>query len=289
MDKVESMILDEIVADKRGRLMEQKKQVSLLEMEKWARESKRKNHSFYGALSKNGLSIIGEFKKASPSMGVISNPISLTDRIDQYNISVDAISVLTEEDHFNGSVKYLEEIRNISHLPLLRKDFIIEEYQIYEAKVIGADAVLLIAAILNDEQMRKFYRLTKELGMDALVEVHNEVEMARALDLGVDIVGVNNRDLRDFTIRLETVKRLSDYMSANLDKWKADQWESNIQAKRPLLVSESGVSKDEDILFLRKAQVDALLIGTAFMESENPKKLAVHWKELFEKNESKIS
>lgn len=269
--------------------MEHKNQVSPLEMERRARESVRKSHSFYSALAKEGLSIIGEFKKASPSMGVISNPISLTDRIDQYNISVDAISVLTEEDHFNGSAKYLQEVRKISSLPLLRKDFVIEEYQIYEAKVIGADAVLLIAAILNDEQMRRFYSLTKELGMDALVEVHGEVEMARALELGADIIGVNNRDLRDFTIRLDTVRRLSDYMNANLNQWKAERWKSNKEAKRPLLVSESGVSRDEDILFLRDAQVDALLIGTAFMESENPQKLAVHWKELFEKNESRIS
>ena len=273
---VEIMILDEIVADKRGRLIEHKNQVSPLEMERRAKESVRKSHSFYSALAKEGLSIIGEFKKASPSMGVISNPISLTDRIDQYNISVDAISVLTEEDHFNGSAKYLQEVRKISSLPLLRKDFVIEEYQIYEAKVIG-------------EQMRRFYSLTKELGMDALVEVHGEVEMARALELGADIIGVNNRDLRDFTIRLDTVRRLSDYMNANLNQWKAERWKSNKEAKRPLLVSESGVSRDEDILFLRDAQVDALLIGTAFMESENPQKLAVHWKELFEKNESRIS
>lgn len=280
------MILDDIVADKRGRLIEQKNRISPSEMEKIAKKSERKSQSFYNALAKEGLSIIGEFKKASPSRGVISNPISLADRIDQYNASVDAISVLTEEDHFNGSSKYLEEVREISPLPIIRKDFIIEEYQIYEAKVIGADAILLIAAILNDEQMSRFYHLAKSLRLDVLVEVHDEVEMARALSLGADIIGVNNRDLKDFTIRLDTVKRLSKYMDSNLDKWRNA---AGAAAKRPLLVSESGVSTDEDILFLREAQVDALLIGTAFMENENPKLLASHWKELFESNESNIS
>lgn len=271
------MILDDIVADKRMRLIEHKKKISQEEMEKRARESDRKSISFYEHLAKEGLSIIGEFKKASPSMGVISNPISLTDRIDQYNASVDAISVLTEEDHFHGCSEYLKEVRAISPLPIIRKDFIIEEYQIYEAKVIGADAILLIAAILNDEQMKKFYHLAKSLGLDALVEVHDEVEMARAMALGADIIGVNNRDLRDFTIRLDTVKHLSEYMDANIDKWTNA---AGISKKRPVLVSESGVTTDDDILFLKEAKVDALLIGRAFMESENPRELAKHWKKL---------
>lgn len=177
------MILDDIVADKRGRLLEHKQKISAGDMKKLADQCDRKSISFYEALAKEGLSIIGEFKKASPSMGVIDGKIDLLDRIDQYNKSVDAISVLTEEDHFNGSAEYLKKVRSISNLPIIRKDFIIEEYQVYEAKVIGADCILLIAAILDDTKMRALYQLAYSLGMDVLLEVHDETEMDRALNL----------------------------------------------------------------------------------------------------------
>ena len=130
------MILDEIVKDKRKRLIEQKANISEMEMKELALQCERKSISFYEALNKEGLSIIGEFKKASPSLGKIQSKVKLEDRIDQYNQSVDAISCLTEEDHFHGSADYLKEIRKISPLPILRKDFIIEKYQIYEAKLI---------------------------------------------------------------------------------------------------------------------------------------------------------
>ena len=153
------MILDEIVQDKRKRLPEHKALVSPQRMKEEALACTRKPVSFREAIRKPGLSIIGEFKKASPSMGVIEQKIELTDRIGQYNVSVDAVSCLTEEDHFHGNVDYLKQIRRISPLPILRKDFVIDEYQIYEAKVIGADAVLLIAAILDDSQLRRFYDL----------------------------------------------------------------------------------------------------------------------------------
>jgi indole-3-glycerol phosphate synthase len=257
------MILDVIVEDKKKRLIEHKKKTGEEQMRRLARASKRESISFYHALKKDGLSIIGEFKKASPSTGVIDKKIELTDRIDQYNSSVDAISVLTEEDHFNGGVNYLKEIRKITPLPILRKDFIIDEYQIYEAKVIGADAVLLIAAILDDNRMKQFYRLAYSLGMDVLVEVHDEEEMERALTLDAEIIGVNNRNLKDFTIRLETVIQLSKMMPAG-----------------KILVSESGVTEDKDVMELKKAKADALLIGRAFMESENPKELADRWKNI---------
>lgn len=268
------MILDDIVADKRARLLEHKREISLQEMKEQAEKSTRVSYSFLEALKKDGLSIIGEFKKASPSMGVITSKVDLIDRIDQYNQSVDAISVLTEQDHFNGGKEYLEQIRGISNLPIIRKDFIIDEYQIYEAKVIGADAILLIAAILKDEQMRQFYELAYRLGLFVLLEVHDETEMLRALQLGAQIIGVNNRDLRDFTIHLETTKRLSEYMDSHLDIWKS----KNPNEKRPVFVSESGVTKSEHISFLKEAKVDALLIGRAFMEAEQPLALAKQWK-----------
>ena len=231
------MILDEIVKDKRKRLIEQKANISEMEMKELALQCERKSISFYEALNKEGLSIIGEFKKASPSLGKIQSKVKLEDRIDQYNQSVDAISCLTEEDHFHGSADYLKEIRKISPLPILRKDFIIEKYQIYEAKLIGADAILLIAAILDDEQLKSFYDLAYTLGMDVLLEVHNEEEMQRAIDLGAKIIGVNNRDLRDFTISLETTRRLIQYLV------------SKTSGHRPLFVSESGVTSKEDIEF----------------------------------------
>lgn len=263
------MILEEIVKDKRKRLLEQKANISEVEMKELALQCKRKSISFYEALNKDGLSIIGEFKKASPSLGQIQSKVKLEDRIDQYNQSVDAISCLTEEDHFHGSADYLKQIRKISPLPILRKDFIIEKYQIYEAKLIGADAILLIAAILNDEQLKSFYDLAYTLGMDVLLEVHNEEEMQRAIDLRAKIVGVNNRDLRDFTISLETTRRLIQYL------------ERKALGHRPLFVSESGVTSKEDIEFLKECHVDALLIGRAFMEAEHPLSLAREWKAVY--------
>lgn len=264
------MILDKIVEDKKLRLPQHKAKISpetmrreAEEMLKQERAEKGKERSFYQALAKPGISIIGEFKKASPSLGNIQSKINLTDRIEEYNASVDAISCLTEEDHFCGNVDYLKEIRKMSSLPIIRKDFMIDEYQFYEAKAIGADAILLIAAILDDVQMKDFYDLATELGLDALVETHDEKEMERALKLDAEIIGVNNRDLRDFTIKLDTTKRLS----AMVPKGK-------------IFVAESGIVSDEDVKFLKDSRVDAFLIGRAFMEAENPRELAQHWKSL---------
>ncbi len=258
------MILDKIVEDKKLRLKEHKAKVSEAQMRQLAEETVRKDApSFYQALAKPGISIIGEFKKASPSLGKITSKISLTERMEEYNASVDAVSCLTEEDHFCGSAAYLQEIREISPLPILRKDFMIDAYQFYEAKVIGADAILLIAAILDDVQCKDFYQLTKELGLDALVEVHDERELERALRLDARIIGANNRDLRDFTIRLDTTKRLSKQVP-----------------KDKIFVAESGIVHDEDVKFLKACGVDACLIGRAFMEAPNPRELAKRWKSL---------
>ena len=259
------MILDEIVANKKKRLVLHKQEISEEAMKQQALESKRASVSYYDALRKGGLSIIGEFKKASPSLGTIDNPIPLTNRIEQYNQSVDAISVLTEEDHFKGSVSYLKGVREISNLPILRKDFIIDAYQIYEAKVIGADAILLIAAILSKEELKEFYELATSLGLDVLLEVHNEEEVEKALSVNPKIIGVNNRNLKDFTISLDTTKRLR-----------------TLVPKDTIFVSESGVTNESHIAFLKECNVNALLIGRAFMESENPKELARRWKKIYE-------
>lgn len=261
------MILDQIVEDKKKRLPQHKAQISEAEMRKLAEETvTRKKNCFYENLKKEGLSIIGEFKQASPSLGKITSKINLMDRIEEYNASVDAISCLTEEDHFNGNVSYLKEIRAKSQLPILRKDFMIEEYQFYEAKAIGADAVLLITAILDDVQMHDFYQLARELELDVLVETHDEEEIERAMKINPRIIGVNNRNLKDFSITLETTKRLRPYIP-----------------KEKVFVTESGVMGDEDVRFLHECHVDAFLIGRAFMEAENPKALARKWKEIFAK------
>ena len=234
-------------------------------MRRLAEEKSTRNlNCFYDNLRKDGLSIIGEFKKASPSLGKIESKINLMDRIEEYNLSVDAISCLTEEDHFNGNVEYLKQIRQKSQLPILRKDFMIDDYQFYEAKVIGADAVLLITAILDDVQMHDFYQLARELELDVLVETHDEYEIERALKIEPRIIGVNNRNLKDFSISLENTKRLKKYVPD--DK---------------VYIAESGIMDDGDVEFLAQAGVDGFLIGRAFMESENPRELADKWKMIF--------
>lgn len=255
--------MDEIVADKKIRLKEQKKQIDLYAMRRMAEESETAGRSFYDNLKKPGISIIGEFKKASPSLGTITSKVSLKTRIADYSASVDAISCLTEEDHFHGHVDDFKEIRRQTDLPMIRKDFMIDEYQFYEAKAIGADAILLIAAILDDVQMKDFYALAYELGMDALVETHDEAEVERALKLDAKIIGVNNRNLKDFTISLDNTVRLRPMVP-----------------KEKCFVAESGIITDDDIRLLKEQQVDAFLIGRALMEAKDPRALADHWKSL---------
>lgn len=257
------MILETIVEDKKRKLPEHKKKIPLTEMRRLAEESQNEHHSFEEALRKPGISIIGECKKGSPSLGHIKSKLNILDRIEEYNDSVDAISCLTEEDHFFGSADDLRDIRPLSGLPILRKDFMIEEYQFYEAKAIGADAVLLIAAILDDAKLKDFYQLAGALGLDVLIETHDEREMERVLKLSPGIVGVNNRNLKDFSIDLKTTERLR-----------------KLVPKECCFVSESGIFTDEDVLFLKNCQVDGFLIGRALMEAEHPKEVAAHWKAL---------
>ena len=245
------MILDDIVAAKKKRLVRHKENVSEQDMKNLALNEKRVPISFYNALRKQGLSIIGEFKKASPSHGKMNNKIELTNRIDQYNNAVDAISCLTEEDYFLGNTDYLKQIRKITNLPIIRKDFIIDEYQVYEAKVIGADAILLIAAILDDEKFKELYDLAYSLSLDVLCK----------------IIGINNRNLKTFEVSLDTTKKLA-----------------SLAPEGTVLVSESGVLNDDDIKVLKASGADALLIGTAFMENENPKGLALEWKAIYDGN-----
>lgn len=257
------MILDKIVEDKKIRLREHKKREPLEEVRQKAREIRGDGGKFFSAVKKPGLSIIAEFKRASPSLGEIHAPLDLRSRMEEYGDSADAVSCLTEEDHFSGGIDDLRQVRALTGLPILRKDFMIDEYQFYEAKAYGADAVLLIAAILDDKQMSDFYRLACELKLDVLVEVHNENELERALKAGAEIIGVNNRNLKDFSISLETTKRLSSMVP-----------------KEKALVAESGIVTDSDAKFLKECGADAFLVGRALMEAEHPKELVRRWKNL---------
>lgn len=260
------MILDDIVEKKKNRLQTLKSRISEGEMARQADHADHAIADFKQALKKPGISIIGEFKKASPSLGNIPQTMDLENRIEEYNEAVDCISCLTEEDYFHGSIDYLEEIREMSQLPILRKDFMIDPIQFYEARAIGADAVLLITGILDDIQLKDFYQLTKELGLSALFEAHTEEQMDRALNCGAEIVGVNNRDLRDFSIHLETTQRLAGMVPEEC-----------------IFVAESGIMSDDDVRLLADCRADGFLIGRALMESSHPKQVAEHWKTVYSK------
>lgn len=199
----------------------------------------------------DGVSIIAEVKKASPSKGVISpdfNPVKIA-RNYQKN-GAQAISVLTDIDYFQGALSYMMQVRETVSLPVLRKDFIIDELQIIEAQKHGADAILLIAAILETSQMQEYKQQAQELGMDSLVEVHDEAETEKALDAGADLIGVNNRNLKDFTMDLETTFRLKNLIPSEIP-----------------VVSESGLKTNDHFKRLRDEGVSAALIGETLMRA----------------------
>jgi indole-3-glycerol phosphate synthase len=260
------MILDEIIEKKKERLKFLKKQqpIDNIKEEALRMAVEPSDFNFYKALSKEGLSIIGEVKNASPSTGPLSVQLNVKDRIKQYETSVDAISILTEEDYFAGNIDIFKRIRSITKTPLLRKDFIIDSYQIYESKCIGADAILLIATALNVEDLMTYYELATALGLDVLLEVHDEKDLEKALQTRAKIIGVNNRNLKTFVIDLETTKRLKPLVP-----------------KDRLTISESGVATNEDIEFLKTCSIDGILVGKTLMETDAPKKLAKEWKEIY--------
>ncbi len=207
--------------------------------------------SFKNALNKEeDVSIICEYKPASPSMGPISS-LKVEDVVPQFEVGgASAASILTETSYFNGSIDNLKIACKISKLPLLRKDFILDEYQIYESRASGASAVLLMADVYP--HLAEGIRLTKYLGMDALVECKNRDEIEKALDAGAEIIGINNRDFTDFTIDLNRTRELSEYVPQNVT-----------------LVSESGVKTGDDVELLASFGADAILIGTSVMKSED--------------------
>jgi indole-3-glycerol phosphate synthase len=239
------MILDEIVRYKLSKVELQKRQKSLDQMKVPSKSEKR---DFKGAISKDRIAVIAEIKKASPSKGVIQNDFSPKKQAQIYDsANVDAISVLTEDRYFEGKDEYLKLVKGETKKPVLRKDFIVDEYQIKESKILGADAILLIVAILQNN-LKKFYELARSLELDCLVEVHDEEELKKALDCGCEIIGINNRNLKDFTVDLRTTERLIQNIPDHLT-----------------IVSESGIKTVDDVRYLSSIGVNAVLIGETLM------------------------
>lgn len=248
------MILYEIAEKTKERITYEKKLLSLKDLkEQVAYMDCNKEFPFEKAIGKEGLSFICEVKKASPSKGIIAHDFPYVEIAKQYElIGADAISVLTEPFYFQGSDHFLREIKKEVKIPLLRKDFTIDEYMIYQAKYIGADAILLICAILSDSQLNEYLQIAKSIGLSVLVEVHDEREIAMALNVNAPMIGVNNRNLKDFTVDIENSIRLRNLIPSN-----------------KLFVSESGMKTPEDMRRLRENNTDAVLIGEAFMKSKD--------------------
>ena len=250
------MILDDIAAKTRLRVAALKEQGDTLRKKAEVLAGAGKpSRSFEAALSRPGLSFICEVKKASPSKGIIAGDFPYLDIARAYEeAGAEALSVLTEPDFFMGRNEYLSEIAGAVRLPVLRKDFIIDPCQIYEAKVLGAQAVLLIAALLDRRALESFLALSEALGMDALTEVHNEAELETALSLPARIIGINNRNLKTFEVNLAVTERLMPLIPGDR-----------------VVVSESGVRTAEDVRRLGAAGVDALLVGESLMRAADKK------------------
>ena len=245
------MILDKIVKQKLIDLEEFKKTNSLEDIKEKALKCGNRA-SFKEALKKEGLSIIGELKKASPSKGVIVEDFRPMELLKEYEKIADAVSVLTEEKFFLGSPKYLREASENSRLPLLRKDFIVDEIQIYEAKILGASAILLICAILSVEELKKYLEIAKSLDLDVLVESHDKEELEKALSAGAEIIGINNRNLSTFDLTIDTTLNLLPFIPEG-----------------KVIVSESGFHVADDILKIKGTRVDAILVGESFMRTDD--------------------
>lgn len=249
------MILDTIIDRKRIRLEAVKKGVSIDEMQSLIKKSDRSSCSFKAALKKKDISIIAEIKKASPSKGLICSDFDPIKIAKEYQDSgAHAISVLTEEDFFLGSGEYLAQVKKTVEMPILRKDFIFDIWQVYESALMGADAILLIAAILSTEELETFRLKANELNMDALVEVHNLEELKKALDSGADIIGINNRNLYTFDVDIAVTGNLNRYIPSGIT-----------------VVSESSINTRRDMAYLEELGVNAALIGESFMRAKSIK------------------
>lgn len=252
-------VLKKIIARKNEEVAERKQAVSIDDL--GARASAQPPcrgfvRSIEQCVNKGQAAVIAEIKKASPSQGVIRQafqPIDIAESYESFGAS--CLSVLTDFDFFQGADHYLTAARNAVNLPVIRKDFIVDEYQVYESRALGADCVLLIAAALSEKQLHRFNALAKDLGMDVLVEVHNSDELRMALDLPNRLVGINNRDLHTFVTRLETTYELLDHIDDDR-----------------IVVTESGIKTTAQVKDMRDRGVDAFLIGETFMRADDPGK-----------------
>lgn len=248
-------ILDRLADYARERTAQAKNKIPLEEIRQQAFSLPKGNFAFENALKAPDISFVCECKKASPSKGLIAPDFPYLQIAKEYeNAGADGISVLTEPKWFLGSDQYLAEIANAVSIPCLRKDFTVDEYMIYEAKVLGASAVLLICAILTEEQIKEYIHVCDTLGLSALVEAHDESEVQAALNAGARLIGVNNRNLKDFSVDTENSRRLRKLIPRDV-----------------LFVSESGVSSAEDVEKLREIGADAVLIGETLMRAPDKK------------------
>ncbi|MCR5690909.1 MAG: indole-3-glycerol phosphate synthase TrpC [Eubacterium sp.] len=258
------MILDEIAAKTRIRVEREKEKVSLEEMKEKALSCKLDTgFPFEKRLASPGITFICEVKKASPSKGVIAEDFDYLAIAREYDrAGADAMSILTEPDYFMGSIDYLEEIAGeVKDIPLLRKDFTVDEYMIYQAKVAGASVVLLICALLDEDTIRNYIKICDQLGLSALVEAHDGEEIKMAIAAGARIIGVNNRNLKDFTVDIHNGIRLRSQVPDHI-----------------YFVAESGIKTRQDIVELENGKVNAVLIGETFMRSQDKKAMLAELK-----------
>ena len=250
-------ILDKLAEHAGERVAEAKKDISPSEICRLAMSMPKGGFEFENALRSEDISFICECKKASPSKGMIAQDFPYLQIAKDYEAAgADCISVLTEPKWFLGCNEYLREIAAGVSVPCLRKDFTVDEYMIYEAKILGASAVLLIVSILSETQLRKYIRICDELGISALVEIHDETEALRAVNAGARVIGVNNRDLRDFSVDTGNSRRLREMIPRDI-----------------LFVSESGIKTAQDVALLRSAGADAVLVGEALMKAHDKKRM----------------
>ena len=246
-------ILDKLAEHAKERVAEAKKDISLSEICRLAMSMPKGGFEFENALRSDDISFICECKKASPSKGLIAGDFPYLQIAKDYEAAgADCISVLTEPKWFLGRNDYLREIAAGVSIPCLRKDFTVDEYMIYEAKTLGASAVLLIVSILSETQLREYIKICDELGLSALVEIHDEKEALTAVNAGARLIGVNNRNLKDFSVDTENSRRLRNLIPRDI-----------------IFVSESGVKTADDVQALREIGADAVLVGETLMKAEN--------------------
>lgn len=248
------MILDDLVTATKKRMAAEKRIHSLEELKQQSQKAPMKNpRLIVDKLLEPKLTFIAEIKKASPSKGVIVQDFPYLEIAQEYQANkIDMISVLTEPDYFQGNLKYLQQITQEVDLPVLRKDFTIDPYMIYQAKIAQASLILLIVAILSDEQLKDYLKLAKKLGLAAIVEVHDETELKRALRAKSEIIGINNRNLKDFSVNFNNSLKLKKLIPADIP-----------------VIAESGIKTKADIKLLKKAGINGVLIGETFMKAKN--------------------